>query len=77
MGMDAQKDLGDGNNGLWATDTNADGIIDACDRNVAWNERGLGGYHGSDVDMDGQVGLSDRDLTWLNRNLMETVAIVK
>lgn len=70
-GSNAQKDLGSGVFGLWASDLNASGTVDAADRSEAWNSRNLFGYRSSDASMNGVTDAADRSATWNNRNRIE------
>jgi len=54
---------------LFGGDINQDGIIDALDRSVCWNDRNLIGYYATDVNGDGTVDALDRSICWNNRNL--------
>lgn len=55
--------------GLYAGDTNSDGVINATDRTLAWNNRNATGYYGTvDVSLDGQINSGDRSTIWNNRN---------
>ena len=67
----ALKDLSGGYFGLPAADINNDGLVDAADRHLAWNERTATDYRSTDVNMDGQVDEADRALVWLNRNMIQ------
>ncbi len=58
--------------GLWAMiqgDTDADGLIDASDRSLAWNNRNQTGYLREDSDLNGYCDAADRSMVWNNRNL--------
>jgi len=54
---------------LIAGDINRDGIIDALDRSLCWNDRNSIGYYSSDVNGDGTVDALDRSICWNNKNL--------
>lgn len=71
FGNNARKNLGNNVLGMYAADLNASGIIDASDRNQAWNDRTLTGYLSSDADMNGVTAESDRVTVWNNRNLVQ------
>jgi hypothetical protein len=62
---DGQKDLGSGYFGMFAGDSNGDGIIDAADKDSNWtSEAGSSGYQNSDLNMDGQVNNPDKIDCW-------------
>lgn len=48
-------------------DPDGSGIINASDRGLAWNQRGVEGYQSSDVDLNGICNASDRGIIWNNR----------
>jgi glycosidase len=54
---------------LYAGDLNGDGVINATDRSLAWNNRNVTGYNANDCSMNGTVDATDRSLTWNNRNV--------
>jgi hypothetical protein len=68
MGVESVKQLTSGQYALWCGDLNADGVIDASDRSIAWNMRNTVGYVQADANMDGVVDASERSITWNNRN---------
>lgn len=56
---------------LWCLisgDVNQDGVIDASDRAIAWNERNTSGYKNGDVNGDMIVDATDRGIIWNYRN---------
>ncbi len=67
-GNGSEKDLGDGNYGMYAGDTDSNGVIDAADRNPTWNKRNSSGYLSEDVIMNGVIDAADRNNCWNNRN---------
>ena len=68
MGAEPMKLMSEGVYALWCGDLNADGVIDAGDRSIAWNMRNQTGYLQADATMDGVVDASERSVTWNNRN---------
>lgn len=59
-------DLGGGNFGMIAGDTDASGIIDESDKSTIWvTEAGNAGYLSSDADLDGQADHPDKNDLWL------------
>jgi len=70
---DVQADLGSGAFGLFHSDLNSDGIVDATDRALAWNLRNALGYNTPDGDVNGIVDASDRANAWNNRNKVSSV----
>ena len=68
MGAEPMKLMSGGAYALWCGDLNADGVIDAGDRSIAWNMRNQTGYLQADATMDGVVDASERSVTWNNRN---------
>ena len=67
-GNDAVKIFNDGNAGMYAGDADANGVVDAGDRNITWNKRNSTGYLQEDLMMNGVIDASDRNTTWNNRN---------
>ena len=72
-GTNAQKDLGGGVFGLWMSDVDVSGVVDAEDRVKIWNERNNSDYRQSDLNLDGDVNADDRLKVWDNRNAVEQV----
>ncbi len=72
-GTGGAKEVEPGIWGMWAGDADADGQVNAADRNETWNFRNQVGYLMQDVDLDGQVNAADRNITWNNRNLISLV----
>jgi len=72
-GTDPMKDLGTGAFGLFASDTDGSGTVNAADRSNTWNQRNLSGYYGTDVDLSGTVNAADRSAVWNNRNISTQV----
>jgi len=66
-GTDPLIDLGSGVYGMWAGDVNGSGVLNATDRGIAWNERGLEGYYASDINLSGVCNATDRGVVWNNR----------
>jgi hypothetical protein len=54
---------------LFSGDINQDGVVDALDRSVCWNDRNLSGYYATDLNGDGVVDALDRSICWNNRNI--------
>ena len=73
FGTNAQKDLGGSIFGMWSTDANASGTIDAADRAAVWNKRSETIYQQSDTNMDGEVDSADQTKVWDNRNVVGQV----
>lgn len=67
-GAGAQADLTGGQFGLFHSDLDGSGVVDAGDRSQAWNDRNLSGYERSDSNLSGTVDASDRSNAWNNRN---------
>ncbi|MEO1257193.1 MAG: G8 domain-containing protein [Bacteroidota bacterium] len=71
-GTNAQTDLGNGVMGLWSGDGNADGVINAIDRNLHWRLQNGQPYNyqtsSSDWNMNGGVNAIDRNLFWRLNN---------
>ncbi|HSW54410.1 MAG TPA: hypothetical protein VLH59_04910 [Ignavibacteriaceae bacterium] len=72
-GTNPMKNLGTGVFGLFASDTDGNGTVNATDRSNTWNQRNLSGYHGTDVDLSGTVNAADRSSVWNNRNISTQV----
>lgn len=70
-GTNALKDIGNGLLGLFASDLDASGVVDAYDRSISWNDRTLTGYRSSDADLNGVTNEIDREIAWINRNKTE------
>jgi len=68
FGTDPLKDLGDGNFAMYSGDADANGVIDAADRNITWNKRNDTGYLPEDILMNGVIDAGDRNNAWNNRN---------
>ncbi len=68
MGSEPMKLMPNGQYALWCGDLNANNVIDAGDRSIAWNMRNQTGYLQTDATMDGVVDTSERSVTWNNRN---------
>ncbi len=51
----------------WGGDVNQDGVVDFLDRNVTWNNRGLGGYLPSDCNGNNVTDGTDYTLVLANR----------
>ncbi len=64
-GTGTQKNLGGGIYGMYAGDTNADGIIDNADISGPWSsDAGESGYMNADANMNGQADNKDKDNVW-------------
>ncbi|MCB0805371.1 MAG: hypothetical protein KDC05_06190 [Bacteroidales bacterium] len=63
-GISSQKDLGNGNVGLYAGDADANGSIDSSDRLIWQNTAGTSGYLHSDFNLDTQVENRDKNDYW-------------
>jgi|GEM_PF-4508427 len=64
----AQTSLGTGVFGLFEGDYEADELISATDRSIAWNFRNQTGYIIQDSNFDGVCNASERSQVWNNRN---------
>jgi hypothetical protein len=65
-GINAQKNIGGGNYGLYAGDFNSDGSINVSDKTNPWSTgAGKFGYLPSDGDLDGQADNQDKNDEWL------------
>jgi hypothetical protein len=71
-GEDA-KQIEPGVYGIYSSDVNASGTVDANDRSATWNDRNKNGYYNSDCNLSGTVDANDRSATWNNRNLFTNV----
>ncbi len=67
-GSNGAKELEPNVWGMWSGDADQSGVVDAGDRNAAWNERNNTGYIYADVNLSGVVDAADRNITWNNRN---------
>jgi hypothetical protein len=54
-------------------DADGSGVLNASDRGIAWNQRGLLGYQSSDVDLSGVCNAADRGIAWNNRGNLTQV----
>jgi hypothetical protein len=54
-------------------DVDGSGVLNAADRGIAWNQRGLLGYQSSDVDLSGVCNAADRGIAWNNRGNLTQV----
>lgn len=62
---DGHKELGDGVFGMYGGDGDANGQIQAQDKNNVWNlQSGLAGYYPADFDLNGQVQAQDKNNIW-------------
>ena len=73
FGTNAMKNLGGGYYGIYTSDTDGSGTVNASDRSNTWNQRNLSGYYGTDVDLSGTVNAADRSSVWNNRNISTQV----
>ena len=73
FGTNPMHVFGDGATALIATDSNADGSVNAADRAAAWNDRNLTGYLPTDFNLNGTCNAADRAMVWNNRNLVTQV----
>lgn len=74
FGTNARVDLGNNAWGMPAGDLDNSGIVNASDRNDAWNTRNQTGYLPVDADMNGTSAASDRNITWNNRNKVQQLS---
>jgi hypothetical protein len=74
-GVGAQADLTGGHFGLFHSDLDGTGAVDAGDRSAAWNDRDKTGYERSDADLSGSVDAGDRSAAWNNRDKTTAVPI--
>ncbi len=64
--LDGQKPLGGGMFGMFAGDSDANGVVDNQDKDVNWTgDAGSSGYFNSDLNLDSQVNNPDKDDKWL------------
>ncbi len=68
-----QMNLGGGKFGMYEADFNHDGIINAADRSLAWNNRNITGYISEDSNFSGVCDAAERSRCWNNRNLLSQV----
>jgi hypothetical protein len=66
-GTDPMDTLAVGRFGMISGDVDSNGLLNALDRSIAWNERGLEGYQASDIDLNGLCNALDRSTIWNNR----------
>ncbi len=66
--QNAQIYIGAGKFGMYESDFNQDGEINAADRSLAWNFRNQTGYIQYDSDLNGVCDASERSRAWNNRN---------
>ena len=62
---DGQVDLGNGHFGMIAGDSDGNGVINADDKDINWNnDSGKQGYYNSDLNADSEVDNKDKNDVW-------------